>query len=134
MMFALGMFAFSADTAPMHELRRRTSWRHPTNPRVGRRPAGQFAGPGDDVVTITGIVADGQLGKRQALRDLREMADTGAAWSLIDGAGEVYGAFVIEDLDETGRHMIAEGVPRISDFTLSLRRMDDDAEPETEAV
>ncbi|MNL71304.1 Phage P2 GpU [compost metagenome] len=70
-------------------------------------------------------MAPGVIGRAGALDDLRELADQGEAWPLVDGAGYVYGVFVITDLDETQRAIFADGVPRVSDFTLSLKRMDD---------
>ncbi|MNH79266.1 Phage P2 GpU [compost metagenome] len=125
MLMSLGLFAFSNDDLSYAQLQRRTSWRHPTNDRVGARAAGQYAGPGDDIVTMSGLLAPGVIGRAGALDDLRELADQGEAWPLVDGAGYVYGVFVITDLDETQRAIFADGVPRVSDFTLSLKRMDD---------
>lgn len=121
---SLGLFAFSNDDLSYAQLQRRTSWRHPTNDRIGARAAGQYAGPGDDIVTMSGLLAPGVIGRAGALDDLRELADQGEAWPLVDGAGYVYGVFVITDLDETQRAIFADGVPRVSDFTLSLKRLD----------
>jgi phage protein U len=123
---SLGLFAFSNDDLSYAQLQRRTSWRHPTNDRVGARAAGQYAGPGDDIVTMSGVLAPGVIGRAGALDDLRELADQGEAWPLVDGAGYVYGVFVITDLDETQRAIFADGVPRVSDFTLSLKQMSSD--------
>lgn len=125
MLMSLGLFAFSNDDLSYAQLQRRTSWRHPTNDRVGARAAGQYAGPGDDIVTMSGLLAPGLIGRAGALDDLRELADQGEAWPLVDGAGYVYGVFVITDLDETQRAIFADGVPRVSDFTLTLKRMDE---------
>lgn len=127
MILALGEFVFSQDTALFDQLQRRRNWRHPTNDRVGARAAGQFAGPGDDTIAIGGLLIPGLIGRREALRQLATMADAGAAYTLLDGEGYVYGAYVITDLDETGRYHTAEGQARAVDFTLSLKRMDDDA-------
>lgn len=126
MLLALGMFAFSVDDAMFDQLRRRRSWRHPSGDRVGLRPAGQFAGPGGDSINLAGAVAPGQLGRREALDELAAMADAGAAYPLVDGEGYVYGAFVIEGLDETGRYFGTTGRPRLVDFSIELTRVDDD--------
>ena len=72
------------------------------------------------------------IGDLNSLNELRRMADTGEAWPMLDGAGRNYGAYVITALDETQKSIMDNGVPRISDFSLSLQRMDDprlDAEP-----
>lgn len=132
-LMTLGLFVFDLPTLAYHQLQRRTTWRHATSERVGARAAGQFVGPGEDDITLTGMLAPIAFGDPGSLDDLRAMGDSGQAWPLVDGAGRVYGAFVIAGLDETQRSIMDNGVARISDFTLSLRRMDDDL-PEDEAA
>lgn len=132
-LMTLGLFVFDLPTLAYHQLQRRTTWRHATSERVGARAAGQFVGPGDDDITLTGMLAPIAFGDPGSLDDLRAMGDAGEAWPLVDGAGRVYGAFVITGLDETQRSIMDNGVARISDFTLSLKRMDDDL-PEDEAA
>ncbi len=135
MLLALGMFVFGMDSLVYNQIQRRRSWRHPTNDRVGARPAGQFAGPGEDVITLPGVLAPGLTGRREALDELAAMADAGEAYTLVDGDGEHFGAYVITDLDETRRHITIDAQPRLIDFTLTLKRMDDDivAQDTTEA-
>lgn len=129
MLMCLGDFVFSIDTALFHQLQRKRSWRHPSSDRVGARPASQFAGPGDDTVTLAGLVAPGQLGRREAIEQLVKMGDEGAAWPLLDGEGDHYGAFVITDLDETARHFVTGGKALAVDFTVALKRVDDQERP-----
>ncbi|PHM40419.1 tail assembly protein [Xenorhabdus szentirmaii] len=52
------------------------------------------------------------------------MADSGKAWSLIDGSGSIYGMFVIESIDETKTEFMSGGAARKISFTLTLRRVD----------
>ena len=54
MLLAIGMFVFEIPNVLFDQLKRRRSWRHPTSERVGARAASQFAGVGDDNLTITG--------------------------------------------------------------------------------
>ena len=126
MMAALGQFTFALNTLAFQELRRSTSWRHPSNPRVGARPARQFVGLGDETITLTGLQAPEFMGDRKALDRLRAMADKGSAYALVNGAGENFGAWVIENLEETGTLFVREGVPRRVEFTINLARVDDD--------
>ena len=126
MMAALGQFTFALNTLAFQELRRSTSWRHPSNPRVGARPARQFVGLGDETITLTGLQAPEFMGDRKALDRLRAMADKGSAYALVNGAGENCGAWVIENLEETGTLFVREGVPRRVEFTINLARVDDD--------
>jgi phage protein U len=126
MLACLGQFVFDLTNLSYQELQRRTSWKHASTSRVGGRAARQFTGPGDDTITLTGWFAPGQLGgKLAALAELRTMGDAGEAYALVDGAGSVYGAFVIEGLDEGQTLHDKDGTPRRVDFTLNLMRVDD---------
>ena len=125
-MMALGQFTFGLDTLAYQDLDRQTAWRHASNSRVGDRPARQFVGAGDDTITLTGVLAPEFKGSAQSLDTLRTMADDGNAYALIDGMGNVYGAWVIESLAQKASIFIAEGMPRRIEFTITLQRVDDD--------
>ncbi|BDD79942.1 hypothetical protein [Burkholderia phage FLC10] len=126
MMMALGQFAFGLPDLVYQELQRRTSWKHPSTSRTGGRNARQFTGAGDDAITLTGWFATNQgIGKLSSVTTLRNMGDDGEAYVLVDGAGNVYGAFVIEGLDEGQTLHASNGLPRRVEFTLNLMRVDD---------
>lgn len=125
MMMALGQFVFGLDTLAFQELERQMQWRHASNSRVGDRPARQFLGPGDDSITLSGVLAPEFKGSSQHLEQLQGMADDGSAYALVDGAGTVYGAWVIESVQQRSSHFIAEGLPRRIEFSVSLQRVDD---------
>lgn len=125
-MMALGQFVFSLDTLAYQSFQRQQDWRHPSNSRVGARPARQFVGPGDDSITLTGLHVPEFRGQRKVLDDLRSMADAGKAYALVSGANDVLGAWVIESVQETGSFFVREGVPRRIEFTVALKRVDDD--------
>ncbi len=126
MMAALGLFVFGLHTVPYQQLSRQTQWRHPANARVGRRPARQFVGPGDDTITLSGTLYPEITGGKVSLALLREMAATGKAWPLIEGNGTFHGLFVIDDLAETGSVFFPDGAARKIDFSLKLIRVDDE--------
>lgn len=128
MMMALDQFVFSLQTAPYRELQRRRSWKHRRTSRVGARDASQYTGVGDDTITLTGALAPAEgFGRITAMKDLSDMGDQGEAYVLVDALGQVYGAYVIEGLDETQRYHTALGVPRNVEFTLTLSRVEDSA-------
>lgn len=133
MLLSLGMFTFEQDTVLFDQLRRRRTWRHPSGDRVGARPSSQYAGPGDDLISLGGLLAPGQIGNPASLDELAEMADAGEAYPLVDGEGYVYGAYVIEGLDESKKYFMVDGAPRLVDFSIDLKRVDDD-EGETGAA
>lgn len=125
MMMSLGQFVFSLTTLAYQDLQRQTSWRHAANSRVGARPARQFLGPGDDTITLSGMVAMEFTNGAASIDEIRTMADTGKAWPLVDGAGYVYGQWVIEGLTTTNTLFLANGVARRVEFQISLTRVDD---------
>lgn len=124
-MMTLGMFVFELKTLPFLEQSRRTNWRHAFSDRFGTRPAAQYLGPGDDVMSLAGALYGGVVGKYSSLTTLRKMADTGDAYTVIDGAGNVIGDFIISDLDERRSNFFANGAPQKIDFTLNLKRVQD---------
>ena len=75
--------------------------------------------------TLQGLLLPELTGNRQSLRDLRKMADDGLAYPLVNGAGEVFGAWVIESLNETGSMFVSDGRPRRIEFQIQLARVDD---------
>jgi phage protein U len=124
MLMALGQFVFSLQTLAFQSLQRQTAWRHAQNSRVGARAASQFLGPGDDTITLPGVVLP-EFGNRISLDELHTMADAGQPLALVDGTGRVYGQWVITDKTETASHFTTLGQPKRIEFSLSLRRVDD---------
>ncbi|MDR6469541.1 phage protein U [Paraburkholderia graminis] len=126
MMMSLGQFVFSLSTLAYQELQRRTSWKHPSTSRVGGRNARQYTGQGDDTITLTGWFAPDQgIGNLSSLTELRAMGDEGDAYVLVDGTGTVFGAFLLEGVDEGQSLHQKDGTPRRIDFTINLTRVDD---------
>ncbi|MEJ2800887.1 hypothetical protein EC845_1945 [Comamonas sp. BIGb0124] len=126
MMLCLGQFVFSLSTASYQELQHRTSWKHPTQSRVGARDASQFVGAGEETITLNGSMVPEFAGDPESLDTLRAMGNLGHAWALVEGSGITYGAFVITDLQETKSYFLSDGQARKIEFTLSLRRTDED--------
>ncbi|WP_241076133.1 phage tail protein [Achromobacter insuavis] len=125
MMMALGMFIFGLPTAAYQTLKRQNEWRHPSNSRMGAGPAYQFVGKGEDTITLTGTIIPQLFGTTSAIRLLRRMGDTGKAYVMVDGMGTVYGAFIITGLDAEDSMFFVNGLPQKSDFTITLKCVDD---------
>lgn len=124
MMMCLGQFVFSLNTLAFNELQRQTSWRHAATSRVGTRAAHQYLGPGDDTITLPGTILP-EFGQRVSLDRIDQMADTGQAHVLVDGTGRVYGQFVITDKTETASYFDQVGTPKRIEFSITLKRVDD---------
>ena len=123
-LLSLGMFVFGMDTAAYSEFQRSQGWRHEGSDRHMARPASQFTGPGEDVITLAGLLVPEIAGNYGALESLVEMADTGGNWPLIDGTGLVLGHYRIDRLNRDHRMVLAGGIPRAIDFSLELTRVD----------
>lgn len=134
MLMALGQFIFSLPTLAYDSLQRSTAWRHPSNSRVGARSAHQFVGPGDESIHLSGVLMPALIGRAASLDELREMGHTGQAWPLVAGTGEVFGAYVIENMEETGTYHIDNGSARRIEFSIQLKRVDDEQSGQRVAV
>ena len=122
----LGVFVFTRQTVPFQSLDRTSSWRHPTNSVVGAMPKTQFTGKDSETVTISGRLAPEITGGKLSLAMLELMAESGAAFPLIEGADfMLMGFFVIESIQETRTELFGDGTPRLIDITLNLKRTDD---------
>lgn len=53
------------------------------------------------------------------------MADLGKCYALVDGAGKVYGAYLIVSMSEGHTYLLEDGTPRKIDFSIVLVRQDD---------
>lgn len=124
-MMAVGYFVFNLHTIPYQNQQHHITWRHPTNSRVGARPSSQFIGPGDETMTLSGTLVPEITGGRVSLDLLRKMADTGKAYPLIDGSGQYYGIFTIEDMTTTKTEFFSDGAARKIEFSVQLKRKDD---------
>ncbi|MCP3788932.1 phage tail protein [Pseudomonas sp. N2-11] len=125
MMLALGMFVFSLHTLAYQEMQRQTDWRHAANNRIGAQPARQFLGRGEDAITLPGLLLPELAGSALGLDALRQMADTGKAWPLVEGTGRLLGLWVIDSLSDNRTVFFRDGAARRIDFSLSLKRIDD---------
>lgn len=129
-MLALGPFAFGVATAGYHQLQRSMQFKHAAAVRVGQRDAYQKLGPGEEQITLTGVVAPGVTGTLASITRLEAMGRGGEPYVLVDGAGYVYGTYHIDSIQTTQRAHLADGTPRLVEFSLTLTR--DDAMPADE--
>ncbi|ESS57664.1 phage tail protein [Kosakonia cowanii] len=125
MMLALGLFVFMRQTLPYQTMQRDSTFRWPSNARMGKRNAFQYTGPENDTITISGELFPEITGGTLSLSAVRLMAEQGKAWPLIEGTGMIYGMFVINSVSETGALFYPDGSPRKINFTLKLTRVDE---------
>ena len=124
----LGDYRFSIATSAFQQLHRVTEYRWPSHERLGRMPARQFVGAGDDKINIDGVIYPEFNGGLNQVERMREIAGQGKPLRLVDGHGKNWGLWCIEQVEETQQLFFADGVPRKIDFMLSLGKYGDDAD------
>lgn len=124
-MMTLGMFVFEISSLAYDELNQSIEWRHPTNSRIGKRPASQFAGIGAETITLPGVLYPGVTGGQKVLDQIETMGNDGKSYALIEGTGRVYGFYVINSLNIVKKEFLKSGIAQKITFTLKLTRTDD---------
>lgn len=125
-MWMLGPFMFSRDTAAPQKLQRIAEFRWAEHQRYGKEPTLQFTGPGADTIKMDGIIYPHYKGGFSQMALMREMGKLGLPMILVEGRGIVYGKWVIQRVEETGSNMTEIGTPRKIDFIIDLRHYPDD--------
>lgn len=122
-MLALGDYRFAISTAAYQDLERTNEWRWASVERIGAAPAKQFVGPGDDTVSMSGIIYPHFIAARQGLEQvsrMRQEANLGLPRLLVDGSGRVWGLYCITSLHERQKVFFSDGRPRAIEFDVSL--------------
>ena len=119
---ALGQFQFQALGFHMSELTRdlQTPW---AELDVAMRfDALHWTGPKSDGVTIKGVLFPEEFGGLGTLHGLAAAARSGRPLTLVTGAGDVGGRFVVTSINEDWSCIDAAGRPRRDAFQIQLRR------------
>jgi phage protein U len=123
---SLGWFVFTLKTAPFNKLKYQSKENWAKAQRFGQRPATQHIGPGDDTITLDGMIAPQITGSPKNLETLRRMKAEGKAWVLTSGTGDVLGQWFVEEIDETRTHFTNIGQAKKIEFTIKLERYGED--------
>lgn len=126
-MMMLGPYPFTIDTAAYQTLMRTTGWRWPGQAQIGKRDAYQFVGREDDTISLRGVVYPQfrSVGVWQ-VEALRALGETGKPQRLVDGTGHILGLWLITSVRENQALMGRSGTPKKQEFTLDLKKYDDD--------
>lgn len=129
-MYMLGPFMFSRDTAAPQTISRTNHYEWSQQARLGRENSNQFTGIGEDTIELEGVLYPEYKGGTEQITLMRLMAEQGKALMFVSGTGFVYGEYCIVDVEEKGMHLAPNGKPKKVEFTLTLQRYgadDDDA-------
>lgn len=129
----LGEIQFTIEKRSFEELASGTSYRWPRLDRLGRRPAHQWIGIGEDEKTIEGTVypllqpsgGPKVVGIKQ-IEEMRAIAEEGNPLQLTDGMGNNYGKWVILRIEERASDHLSNGAPRKQKFTMQISRYGED--------
>lgn len=127
-MMMLGGYQFGLDSAAFQELNRNTEWRWPSQDVFESRPVLQFTGWGEDTITLPGVIFPEYWGGTRQLDELRDLGDSGEPQTLIDGRGSVLGQWVITGVHERQSVFAQGGVGRRQEFTVTLKRHQEDGD------
>ncbi|CCO22233.1 phage tail protein [Maridesulfovibrio hydrothermalis] len=126
-MMKLGDYKFSMITAAYDQLVRTNAYRWTAQPRIGREPARQYIGPGDETIELSGVVFPQFLGGLDQPNRMRTEAGKGKPLMLVDGRGKVWGEYVIEQVREEQPAHFKGGAPRKQLFSLRIAKYGEDA-------
>lgn len=128
MQMILGNFPFMLKTASYQRMQRQTQQRWSSHDRVGKPPALQYLGQGEDTITLPGVIIPELCGPLStlSLSALRKMADEGKPQVLItidpaQAVGDILGKWVILSVDENQSDFFGQ-LPMKIEFSVSLKR------------
>lgn len=119
-LLTVGAVALQVSASAYDSLRRQTRYRWPALERLARRPIRQFTGPGDDQITLEGVIFPGDAGDAAAPAALRRLAAAGEPVLVSTGYGDVLGRWAIVSVEEEQTRPHADGAPRRIGWTLVL--------------
>ena len=119
-------YYFNLDTAAFDELRRSTEFRWASQERLGRRPAQQAVGMGEEKITLKGAIFPGFKGGIKQLDTLRGLGAQLKPLTLTTGYGDVLGTWCLKNVEEEQSALLQGGIPRKQAFTLEFARYGDD--------
>lgn len=126
MMLSLGLFVFAVDSTAYQSLQRQSAQRWQGSERIGLRATQQYLGKGEDSITLSGVLMPEFTGGETNLALLQTMAESGKAHVLLNGSGEALGLWIITNIRENHSEFFRDGKARKIEFSLSLKRIDDD--------
>lgn len=110
-LLAWGPHMFQVGSMSYEELMKHNEGRWMDHDIVGRRPAGQYLGPGHEAVRVMGCVYPlEQTGAEDALIEgLLADVTSGRVYSLISASGDVMGVYRCQRADKRGSMATAAG-------------------------
>lgn len=125
-MMKLGQYTFALETAAYKQLRRSALYRWQSQDRLSHDPAMQYVGRGKEQIELDGIIYPHFKGGLNQISAMKKTANAGKPLILTDGLGNVWGLWVIEQIEETQEIFTKSGIPRKISFNLTLSKYGED--------
>lgn len=130
----LGDFTFSITSAAHQSLDRARDFRWEQVQRLGRSPARQFAGRGDDAITLAGCMLPEFAGGAGYIDGLAAAAGRGEPMLLVDHFGNVFGQYCVLSIGDVHSELDPYGQARKIDFTIAIGWYGEDNESQLTLV
>ncbi|WP_336801729.1 phage tail protein [Kaistia sp. MMO-174] len=124
MLAILGAVIFEIAPVNLHAVEHGSEARFAEKPIMGRRPPLEFVGEGAESFGLTVKLFPEKLGGLGTLDDLAAMRASGIAQYFMRGDGVPLGWFVVEKLSEKSSYLGGQGVGRVIDVDISIKRAD----------
>jgi phage protein U len=125
-MMMLGSFKFSLSTAAYETFSHSTAYRWQAQERFGQLPAQQYTGPGEESITLSGVIFPQLAGGLHQVDSMRYYGSQGRPLQLVDGNGYVWGKWCILSVDENKEVFFSDGTARKQTFNMKICRYVDD--------
>lgn len=124
MLAQLGPVIFEIQPVNLTEISRETSASFVEKPVMGKRPPLEFVGDSTETMKLTVKLFPERFGGMAAVGFLDAMRKAGIAQFFMRGDGVPQGWFVVESVSEKATYLGANGVGRVYDVDLTLKRSD----------
>ncbi len=114
-LMAWGPFLFQIGQAAYEELTHETGARWEKHQIIGRRPAAQYLGPDEEVVTVRGTAYPGvSLSAQATAQGLLAAAQLNQAYTLMTADGSVAGIFRLERASVVSSEILVGGAQKLT--------------------
>lgn len=122
-----GNYAFEVGAASYEELSHKFIGRWSKPPVFGRRPPGQYLGPGEEEITLRGTIFPVDMGAGVFAQIIAMQSDAGNGVSdmLFSGGGDAMGMFRLDELSYRASNHLRDGTPQKVEYTLRFTADDD---------
>jgi len=123
----LGFYPFMISSAAYEELSETVSFEWAEQKRIGSYPAMHYTGQNARVRQLRGKLIPPFTGTHANIYRLHAVGELSKPLMLITGSGMVMGRWVIDTVEDTGRFHTSLGAPRLTEWSVKIKKYDDGA-------